>query len=145
MPLKLHEDEPPAMNLIPMIDIMFVVILFFLVTSRFASIEHSIALRVPEVVGKGALTEAPAPVVINVYADRQVTLADYQSHDETAITLTDLTSLLARKRDNYPDQAVLVRGDKQAPFQWVAEVLNACKQAGIRELGISVRVMSSEP
>jgi len=144
MPLKVHQDEPPAMNLIPMIDIMFVVILFFLVTSRFASIEHNIALRVPEVVGKGALTEAPAPVVVNVYADRQVTLADYRGTDETPITLGELTSLLAKKRDHYPDQAVLVRGDKQVPFQWVAEVLNACKQAGIRELGISVRVMHSE-
>jgi biopolymer transport protein ExbD len=35
---------------------------------------------------------------------------------------------------------VLVRGDAQAGFQVVAEVLNACKEAGIAELGISVRL-----
>jgi biopolymer transport protein ExbD len=39
---------------------------------------------------------------------------------------------------------VLVRGDGKGQFQRVAEVLNACKQAGIRELGITVRLTSPE-
>jgi biopolymer transport protein ExbD len=135
MPLKTQADEPPQMNLIPMIDIMLVVILFFLVTSRFASLEHNISLRVPEVVDKGALTKAPEQRVVNVYRDGRITL------DEDVVTLDELGKRLAAVHGQYSDLGVLVRGDGEGQFQRVAEVLNACKQAGIQELGISVRLI----
>ncbi len=51
---------------------------------------------------------------------------------------------LARMREQYADLGVLVRGDAHGEFQPVARVLNACKQAGIQELGISVRPVSSD-
>jgi biopolymer transport protein ExbD len=132
MPLKTVADEPPALNLIPMIDIMFNVIIFFLVTSKFATIERDIPLRVPEVVDKGALTQAPQRRVVNVHRSGQITL------DGATVTLEQLISDLQRSRRQYSDLGVLVRGDRRGEFQLVAEVLNACKQAGIQELGISV-------
>jgi biopolymer transport protein ExbD len=51
---------------------------------------------------------------------------------------------LAAARAQYSDLGVLVRGDGQGVFQRVAEVLNACKQAGIQELGITVRLVPPE-
>ncbi len=138
MPLKTTVDDPPAINMIPMIDIMFNLIIFFLVGTEFASLERNIALRVPEVVDKGALTQAPERRVVNVYRDGNVTL------DEAPVTLVELTDRLATARKQYGDLGVLVRGDGQGTFQHVAEVLNACKQAGIQELGISVRLIAPE-
>jgi biopolymer transport protein ExbD len=137
MPLKIHDDEPPALNLIPMIDIMFNVILFFLVTSHYAAMERTIPLRVPEVVdSRGALTEAPQPRIIDVFGDETIHL------DGSVVTLQGLSGELARKVQDYPGLGVLVRGDANGRFQLVAEVLNACKQAGIQELGISVRLIT---
>jgi len=138
MPLKTTVDDPPAINMIPMIDIMFNLIIFFLVGTEFASLERNIALRVPEVVDKGALTQAPERRVVNVYRDGSVTL------DESSVTLVELTERLAAARTQYSDLGVLVRGDGQGQFQRVAEVLNACKQAGIQELAISVRLIPPE-
>ena len=138
MPLKTTVDDPPAINMIPMIDIMFNLIIFFLVGTEFASLERNIALRVPEVVDKGALTQAPERRVVNVYRDGTVTL------DENSVTLGELTDRLASARTQYSDLGVLVRGDGQGQFQRVAEVLNACKQAGIQELAISVRLIPPE-
>ena len=138
MPLKTTVDDPPAINMIPMIDIMFNLIIFFLVGTEFASLERNIALRVPEVVDKGALTQPPERRVVNVYRDGTVTL------DENSVTLDQLTERLASARTQYSDLGVLVRGDGQGQFQRVAEVLNACKQAGIQELGISVRLVAPE-
>jgi biopolymer transport protein ExbD len=138
MPLKTTVDDPPAINMIPMIDIMFNLIIFFLVGTEFASLERNITLRVPEVVDKGALTSAPERRVVNVFRDGNVTL------DETPVTLIELTDRLATARRQYSDLGVLVRGDGQGTFQHVAEVLNACKQAGIQELGISVRLIAPE-
>lgn len=138
MPLKTMGDEPPTINMIPMIDIMFNLIIFFLVTTEFATMERNIGLRVPEVVDKGALTAAPERRVINVYQDGRITL------DETSVTLDQLMERLAAARFRYSDLGVIVRGDGRGAFQRVAEVLNACKQAGIQELAISVRLIPPE-
>ena len=138
MPLKTTIEEPPAMNMIPMIDIMFNLIIFFLVGTQFASMERNIALKVPEVVDRGALTEAPRRRVVNVYRDGRITL------DEKPVDLESLSQRLATVRTQYNDLGVIVRGDGQGQFQRVAEVLTACKQAGIQELGISVRLIPRE-
>jgi biopolymer transport protein ExbD len=138
MPLKTHLDDQPTLNLTPMIDVVFLLIIFFMVGTKFSELERKIGLRVPEVSDRGALTAAPEKKVVNVYQDGGITL------DRLPVTLQELTEQLAAARSQYPDLGVLVRGDAQGEFQRVAEVLNACKQAGIRELGISVRLIAPE-
>lgn len=138
MPLKTHIDEQPTLNLTPMIDIVFLLIIFFMVGTKFTELERKIGLRVPEVADSGALSAAPERKVVNIYRDGGITL------DNVPVTLDELTGQLASARSQYPDLGVLVRGDARGQFQTVAEVLNACKQADIRELGISVRLAVPE-
>ena len=59
MPLKTHVDEQPTLNLTPMIDIVFLLIIFFMVGTKFSELERKIGLKVPEVAGAEALTAAP--------------------------------------------------------------------------------------
>ncbi len=136
MPLKTHLDEQPTLNLTPMIDIVFLLIIFFMVGTKFSELERKIGLEVPSVVDSGTLTAAPAKRVVNVYRDGTLTL------DRENVTLAQLTENLAAAQRQYHDLGVLIRGDATGQFQRVAEVLNACKQAGIAELGISVRLTS---
>ena len=82
----------------------------------------------------GAMTAAPEKKVVNVYRDGQITL------DRQIVTLQQLTTRLAAARGEYQDLGVLVRGDAEGPFQNVASVLSACRQAGISDMGISVRI-----
>jgi len=136
MPLKTNLDEQPTLNLTPMIDIVFLLIIFFMVGTKFTELERKIGLKVPEVADRGALTAAPQRRIINVYRDGTVTL------DKTAVTLEQLTAQLAAAQGQYSDLGVLIRGDAHGEFQLVASVLNACKQAGVHDLGISVRLVS---
>jgi biopolymer transport protein ExbD len=138
MPLKTHLDEQPTLNLTPMIDIVFLLIIFFMVGTKFTEPERKIGLRIPEVADRGALSAAPQRRIVNVFRDGTVTL------DQVNVTLDELTSQLAAARAQYADLGVLVRGDARGEFQPVASVLNACKQAGIRDLGISVRLARQE-
>ena len=138
MPLKTHMDEQPALNLTPMIDIIFLLIIFFMVGTKFSELERKIGLEVPSVADGGALTAAPAKRVVNVYSDGSLTL------DRMPVTIEQLTDTLSAAQRQYSDLGVLIRGDATGQFQRVAEVLNACKQAGIVELGISVRLASAE-
>ncbi len=139
MPLKTHIDEEPTLNLTPMIDVVFLLIIFFMVGTKFSELERKIGLRVPEVTNVESLTDAPEQRVVGVYRDGQITL-----DGRPIASLDELTAKLADARNQYDDLGVLVRGDGEGSFQRVAEVLNACKQAQIRTLGISVRLASRE-
>lgn len=139
MPIKSQMEEMPVLNLTSMIDVLFLLIIFFVVGTRFNDAEREIELQVPEVGSAGALTDAPQKRIVNVYRDGAITL------DQETVTLEQLTDRLAAARGQYKRLGVMVRGDGNGQFQLVASVLNACKQAGISELGISVRVANTEP
>lgn len=134
MPLKTSIDEQPSLNLTSMMDVVFLLIIFFMVGTKFTDVDRAIGLTVPEVSDGGALTAAPEKKVVNVFADGQITL------DRTPVTLDQLLAELKAAREQYPDLGVLVRGDAGSPFQNVAQVLSTCREAGVGELGISVRI-----
>jgi len=138
MPLKTHQDDTPTLNLTPMIDIVFLLIIFFMVGTKFTELERKIGLKVPQVADGGALTAAPEKKVVNVFRDGRVTL------DHREVSLDQLTNELKAARGEYQDLGVLVRGDADGTFQNVASVLNACRQAGVAEMGISVRLARRE-
>ena len=138
MPLTTHIDDQPSLNMTPMIDIVFLLIIFFMVGTKFTELERKIGLKVPEISENGALTAAPEKKVVNVYRDGHLTL------DRDIVTLTELTQRLVDARAEYPELGVLVRGDAEGPFQNVASVLGACRQAGVHEMGISVKMARRE-
>jgi len=138
MPISTQHDEAPQLNMTAMIDIVFLIIIFFMVGTKFTELERKIGLQVPEVSDVAAMTPAPEKRVVNVYRDGQITL------DRQEVSLIELVSRLTAARSQYRDLGVLIRGDANSSFQQVADVLSACKRAGIGELGISVRIASRE-
>ncbi|HTU27509.1 MAG TPA: biopolymer transporter ExbD [Pirellulales bacterium] len=140
MPLKTSQlEEMPALNLTSLIDVLFLLIIFFMVGTKFIENERQIELEVPKVAAGGALSAAPEKRVVNVYHDGVITL------DGQTVTLAELTARLAHATAQYKRLGVLVRGDGNAPLQQVANVLAACKQAGVGEMAIAVRAAAAEP
>ena len=134
MPLKTHQDDPPAINLTPMIDVVFNLIIFFMVGTTFTEWESNLALKVPQVKQTGALAPGPEKRVINVYRDGRIAL------DREFVSLEELSQRLATVKQQYSGIGVVVRGDAEGAFQHVASVLGACRDAGISDMGISVRL-----
>ena len=69
MPLKTHVDEAPTLNLTPMIDIVFLIIIFFMVGTKFTDVERSIDFQLPKVGENTPLTPPPPRRLITLYAD----------------------------------------------------------------------------
>ena len=137
MPLKVHRDEQPSLNMTPMIDIVFLLIIFFMVGTKFTELSESekeIPLDVPEVGQVDALTAAPKKRIINVYEDGTITL------DGNSVSLLQLKNELMAAKQQYDQLGVVVRGDGNSLHQNVTEVLATCRRANITDLGISVRV-----
>lgn len=139
MPLKIQRDDQTSINLTPMIDIVFLLIIFFMVGSRFTDLqqtERDISLRVPQVQSAQALTTTPSKRVINVYSDGHITL------DQKPVTLTELETQLATARQQYQKLGVVVRGDRESQFDQVAQVIATCERVKIRDLNIAVSSQS---
>lgn len=135
MPLKLSQhDEAPALNLTSMIDVLFLLIIFFMVATKFDEMERNVEVAVPEVAQAGETAPPARSMVVSVLADGSVEL------DGRAVSLTDLTAALAKARTALTEPTVVIRGDAGCAFQHVASALAACQQAGISDLGITVRI-----
>ena len=134
MPLKTHQDEQPTLNMTPMIDVVFLLLIFFMVATRFAEMERDIELELPEVAATQTLDSAPKQRVVMVHDDGRVTL------DRNEVLLPELTQKLSLAKQEYPRLSVVIRGDASCAFQHVAATLAACKEAHISDLGITVRI-----
>jgi biopolymer transport protein ExbD len=134
----MHQDDLPAINLTPMIDIVFNLIIFFMVSTRFTEIERKVDLSVPKVGGAAALAEVQRSHTINVFRDGTITL------DSKPMTLAELRTALAAAQRQIENLEVTIRGDGQTPYQDVAAVMNICRQAGIAEMGIAVAAGPSD-
>jgi biopolymer transport protein ExbD len=132
MPLKVQNDEQPQLNLTPMIDVLFLLIIFFMVAAKFGDLERNIELQVPKVADAGSAAPPPRPLVVNVLADGQI------DFDGQPVTLAELSAQLSEARDRLGDPSVVVRGDAACAYQDVASVLSACRAAKISALGITV-------
>jgi biopolymer transport protein ExbD len=135
MPLKTHQDDMPQLNLTPMIDVVFLLIVFFMCAASFSDMEErDIDLRLPEVAKADAANTAPKARQVAVYGDGRIAL------DKEDVTLAQLTARLTTGLAEQPAMSVVILGDAGCEFQHVAETLAACKEAGVTKLSVSVRV-----
>ncbi|MEX2138305.1 MAG: biopolymer transporter ExbD [Pirellulales bacterium] len=134
MPVRTQPLEEPTLNLTPMIDVILVLIIFFMVATKFAEEERSIELQVPSISSRNAAMTAPEPKIVNVHRNGHVSLGS------RGVTLDELRQQLAAARAQYKRLNVLIRGDEQATHGQMTAVYDACKQAGIAELAISVKL-----
>jgi biopolymer transport protein ExbD len=134
MPVRTQPHEEPTLNLTPMIDVILVLIIFFMVATKFAEEERSVELQVPSISNRNAAMTTPEPKVVNVHRDGRISLG------AQSVTIDELKQRLAAARAQYRRLNVLVRGDRLATHQQMTAVYDACKQAGIAELAISVKL-----
>ncbi|KAA5543608.1 biopolymer transporter ExbD [Roseiconus nitratireducens] len=123
-----------TINLTPMIDVVFLLVIFFMVGTKFSESESRIKVSVPSVGRMNAISRVPDERVIEVTADGKILL------DGQTIDVDQLAESLRQQHANYPDLKVAVRGDGSSSFQRVAEVLHVVRQSGIEQLGIAAKV-----
>ena len=109
----------------PMVDILLVVLVFFIVTWNFALSENELDVRVPSASKANETQPYVGQVVINIKADGTIIV------NRQPKTLPELLQLLKKLSQLYPDQAAIVRGDQGVEYKHIVEVLDICRQADI--------------
>ena len=113
-------------NITPMIDVVFLLIIFFLVSSHFVRSEHAEAVDLAEATQEEEKNPIALPLVITIQADRSMTVrsepVDHAQIDQL---------ILAGKIEQGERFEVHVRADKTVPFEVIEPVMLACARAGV--------------
>jgi len=116
-----------AINLMPLVDVVFLLLIFFLAATTFAREEVELDLSLPEA-RSGTVARSDREIVINVFADGRMVV------DGREVTLEALRQKLAAAARRNREQAVLVRGDREARFGAGIAVLDACRLARLSKV-----------
>ena len=139
MPLKTDTLEEPQLNLTPMIDVVFLLIIFFMVGARFTEEKHDqkFDVELPTASAVQTMSRTPDPLVITVYRSGRITIKD------RALDQTQLVQELKAAKEAYDDQAVLIRGDGEGQYQAVIDVMNACHQVQIKKFSLAFQPLET--
>lgn len=123
------KKTPPAaasgIPLTPMIDVVFLLLCFFVTSQIFAQWETQMDITLPTAATGEMPQRLPGEVIINIMADG-TTIVHGQPMDDAR-----LRAMMDRLVELFPGQPVLVRADKATAYEHVVRVLDACRQADI--------------
>jgi biopolymer transport protein ExbD len=137
MPFKTEPMEEPFINLTPLVDIVFNLLLFLMLATRFAADEDSeqkFDVQLATAANARPLTALPDEMIVHVAVNGKVLL------NGKPRTLPELEADLVKAKKNYADQTVLIRGDGQGPYQNVVDVLAVCDRAKINVVSLPVKL-----
>ncbi len=127
---KKTDNDAAIINVTSLLDVMFILIIFFLATSTLQREEHDIKVNLPADSAQGSLSSVSRTLVINVRKDGTYYLQNgIKTLDEMRRTVSDAAAHNA-------EQKVLIRGDREALHGHVAAAVSACRNSGIHEANI---------
>ena len=122
---KLPEAGNLGVPLTPMIDVVFLLLCFFVTSQIFAQWETEIDIALPTAATGGMPQRLPGEVIINVMADGTA-VVNGQTLDDG-----QLRAMMDRLVQLFPGQPVLLRADKATAYEHVVRVLDTCRQADV--------------
>ena len=122
-----------GINVIPMIDTMMFLLVFFMMATKFSDIERDVRVKPPSSHDARPITAIPQELVINVTRGGQFLVGS------TRRSIEEIDSLLDRAVRQNPRQAVVIRGDKDTVLQYAVNVLNLCEKHGVEHTYLTTR------
>ena len=119
------QSEPGGIAIAPMVDVVFLLLIFFLVTWNFARDETELDVKVPTAREGKESRRSVGEVILNVKRDGSIVM------NRRSFSPEDLKEALTKIAQLYPDQAVVLRGDQEVNYKHVVDVLDVCRSANI--------------
>jgi biopolymer transport protein ExbD len=123
------EGEEPY-NLVPLTDMVFNLLIFFMCATTFVQVEKEMTLRLPKTGTASEAFGAPAaePLVINILQNGNAVISGKTYTDPAALAKRMAEAVGAKK-----DQVVIIRADEEGIVKHFAAVVRICTQAGVKE------------
>lgn len=115
----------PKLAMTSMLDVIFLLLCFFVTASYYARWESDFSIQLPTAVNSAAPESLPCDIVVNLAKDGTLSV---NSH---VLTLEDLGTRLQKIARFYPGQTVIIRSDKAASYDALIKVIDVCRGAGV--------------
>ena len=125
------EMEEPY-NLIPLTDMVFNLLIFFMAATSFTQLEKEMGVQLPKTAPFQTMSAPPKQLIINIKADGTTVVAGKAYDSE------QLSQLVASTAKTDPNRAVLIRADERTIMKYFAGVATLCRRAGASELKIGL-------
>jgi biopolymer transport protein ExbD len=135
MNLRPRRSEPPRVDITPLIDVVFLMLIFFMVSTTFDK-QTQLKVDLPQAATENAADEVTEKIDItidargNFYVDER----ELVKHDADTLRRT-----LSKVSDGRTDLPIIVSGDRNAPLQSMMTVLDVAGQLGMTRLSFVAR------
>lgn len=133
------QAERTTLQLAPMIDIVFLLLIFFIVTWSYARFETELDVSVPAAEEGQPPNRRVDEQIVNVKKDGRLFLSGVE------ITPEELLSRCATVAQYNKDVAIILRGDEEAAFKHIVAVLDICRKANIYNVAFATSQPGNTP
>jgi len=133
--MKFTSKQPPpiAIQLAPMIDILLLLLVFFIISYQFSKSETELNVAVPTAQEGAEPERVRGEIIINVLADGTLKV------ESRVVDRQELFNNLAEIAKQFANQPVRIRGDGAVPYQRIVEVIDTCQKAGIWNISFATQ------
>ena len=128
-----QEEQDDDINMTPMLDIVFILLIFFIVTASFVK-ESGIDIQRPSAVTTESKEQASIVVAINEAGEIWI--------DKRAIDVRSVRANIERLRAENPQGSVVIQADENSKNGLLVQVMDAARQAGVENVSIATMAMS---
>lgn len=126
---NVRERKAPELNIIPMIDIMFFLLVFFMLSTMYMIDLKTIPVKLPQ--AANAATDTTTTFAVTLKNDGNLYLGDAPTD------IRALTSQASLEQKNNPRFAIVIRADKDVEYGQVIALIDKLKSAGITRFGLA--------
>ena len=120
-----RSSKAPTLALTSMLDVIFLLLCFFVTVSVFSQWESEIAISLPSAKTADEPGRLPGEIIVNLDKEGSVKV------NGTVMSLDDLESRLGRISKFYPGQQVIIRADKDSRYENLVKVIDACRAGNV--------------
>ncbi len=122
---KTTRSALPTFQMTSMMDIIFLILFFFITTSVYSQWENEVTISLPTAQSGKVPSRLPGEIIINVAKDGRVSV------NQQDLTLDALKTRLDRLARYFPGQPVVLRADKETRYESLMKVIDTCRKADI--------------
>ena len=130
---KKSRNRAATLEMTALMDVIFLLLCFFVTSSVFSQWESEIAIELPEAKSATVPGRMPGEVIINVSREGGVTI------NGRKFTLDELGRNLARISKAYPGQPVIIRADKATRYESLVKVIDVCRSAEVWNFSLATK------
>ena len=140
--LRKKPEEKSSIPIAPMIDVVFLLLIYFMVSSTLARQEADLSFQLPGSVEQDEPLDIPDEQIIEIQENGQVLVNDYAYDSPDAIRLDELAAMLTRFREasaaNKVDAIVTISPKESVAHAHIVKVMDACSAADIEAVNFAL-------